>query len=137
MVISLPRTRICESNAASTALRSSSRSPSRTTMDWWPGTRIFTWVCAFAKSVRGIESFRKGVAVCDPTRLYGHSGCLPGRPLHEPAAQEVEVEMVHALSGLLPHVRDQPPADSIHPLGLGQVARGLEDLRQETPVPVP
>src|SRR5690349_5101745 len=48
MVISLPRTKIDVEKDDSISFRSSSRWPSRLTMSWRPGTRIFTSVVLWA-----------------------------------------------------------------------------------------
>src|SRR5919204_278948 len=45
MVISLPRTNTELSKAASISLSSSSRVPSRLTIEWFPGTSTLTWTC--------------------------------------------------------------------------------------------
>src|SRR5439155_2967055 len=137
IVISLPRTWMCEEKASSTNLRSSSRCPRRATMDWLPGTRIFTCVEASANSVfpaihrRGPRRDRRGHPVFDYTGVAARS---PRRPAHPAASQQVEVEVEHALAGVRAHVRDQAPPRAVDAFGLRQVRRGLNDLGQQLTV---
>src|SRR6266516_3707581 len=137
IVISLPRTWMCEENASSTNLRSSSRCPRRATMDWLPGTRIFTCVEASANSVfpaihrKGPRRDRRGHQDFDYTGAWGRS---PRRPAHRTAPQQVEVDVEHALAGVRPDVRHQPPPRAVDAFGLRQVRRRLHDLGQQLPV---
>src|SRR5918999_642300 len=127
IVISFPRTRMWESNAVSTSLRNSSRSPRRATIDWWPGTRILTWVASAKGFLRASLLLETGSPIATPTsRLYGSSGWPP----HLPAAQKMEVEVMDALSGVRPYVGDDSPAGSIDLVGPGQVSRGDEHVGQ-------
>src|SRR6266540_4310123 len=137
IVISLPRTWMREEKASSTNLRSSSRCPRRATMDWLPGTRIFTCVEASANSVfpaihrKGPRRDRRGHPVFDYTGAGARS---PRGPAHPTAPQQVEVEVEHALAGVRPDVRDQPPSRAIDALSLRQVRRGLDELGQQRTV---
>src|SRR6266571_42575 len=149
IVISFPRTRMCDAKADSISRRSSSRCPRRATMGWLPGTRIFTCVLALAKDVclnfgdswgwtAAPTSVGKGAALPatpphQPKRLYGRS---PGRPSHAPASQEVEVQVRHALPRVGPGVRHQSPPRTGHPFRVSQVRGALDQLRQQASVMV-
>src|SRR5437870_2754894 len=113
------------------SLRSSSRCPRRATMGWLPGTRILTWVglgdncflqgtgTAEAAPSDGIDyTGRVGPADHLPRSVGGRSTRRPG---HLAPAQQVEVQVLHALTGVPSDVGDQPPARTIHAFGPGEV----------------
>ena len=129
MVISLPRTRISQSNADSISFRNASRWPRRATIDWWPGTRIFTWVVAFATCVvsRGGAPFppvssdgrrrRPPVILAVARRRPQPGGQAIGRP-----PSRWKCRWNTALTGVRTDVRDQAPARLGDALGLARDA---------------
>src|SRR5205085_5824328 len=149
IVISLPRTRMSASKAASTSLRSSSFRPMSATI-WSAGTRIFTWVGAFAK--RAFSGFpppfvRKGPRqsaaryVRDSTvERHRHPGVgarartSSRRPGHLPSAEQMEMQMRDRLAGIGADVRDEPPSRFLDLLRVGEMGRSAHDLRQDTGV---
>src|SRR4029453_916365 len=148
MVISFPRTTMTESNAASTSLSSSSRCPRRATIDWSPGTRIFTWVVALAK-VRSSEGGPPFLPVggllvvrCKRGRhptTPAEGDCtvrLPGRPRHLPPSQTVEMEVVHRLPGVVAGIGHETPSGAVHALDPGELYRRLDHLHEHVGVTI-
>src|SRR6266540_169436 len=148
MVISFPRTTITESNAASTSLSNSSRCPRRATIDWSPGTKIFTWVVALAKvrsSEGGPPFLPVGGLLVDRCKRGRHpttpaeGDCtvgLPGRPRHLPPSQQVEVEVVHRLPSVGPSVGHETPSGAVHALDPGELHRRLDHLHEHVGVTI-
>ena len=107
MVISLPRTTMREPEKASCTKRSnSSRWPSRPTIRWLPGTRIFTWVGDTGYSRLPAGPPPDAHAWTGPAARAGGP-----RQLRPPgAADHVQVKVPDAVLRVLPDVQDQPVA---------------------------
>src|SRR5437899_1309525 len=147
IVISLPRTRIVGSNADSTSFRKASRCPSRATIGWLPGTRIFTWVVAFAKRYRGAgplfllcRTRPPPSAVPATHSIDGKAaGVVPdglaGRPRHLAAPKQMHVQVGHRLTTGGPDVGHQAPA-IIQALGRSHVVRSPKDVHEQACVGV-
>src|SRR5919106_1739007 len=150
IVISLPRTTMCESNAASTSFNSSSRWPRRATMFWSPGTRIFTCVASAKRSSLGWypvpprsewivirrPDLKMGILPLGPD---GHAVRLarsPRRPGHLPPPQQVEVQVEYRLARVGSDVRNEAPSALVDPLGAREVSGRVDDVREHLSVVV-
>src|SRR5687767_3591441 len=115
-VISLPRTWIETGNAPSTRRNNSSRCPNRLTMRWLPGTSTLTWVCG-----SGVKLGPTLPARIAPLR----------RPAQRSAAEDVEVEVLHQLPGILADVGDHPVPALRHTFLLGYCPNRGEQVAEQ------
>src|SRR5690242_19142555 len=97
---------ISVSKASSTSFSSSSRCPRSDTIGWWPGTMILT--CVIGMRTR-----------------------LPGRPAQRAPAEQVQVQVPHALPRVGADVRDEAPPAPGDALGVREVRGPLEEVDEE------
>src|ERR1700729_295314 len=151
-VISLPRTWMSAPKAPSITCSSSSREPSRLTIEWSSGITILTRVRPSGDVVPVRGSVGVSVKCPSPPRPGPGPACIPyypqvacprptcwcpggressGRPGHRPAAQNVRVRVRHRLAGLRPGVEHDPVARVRHALVLRDLRRLLGHLLQQ------
>src|ERR1700733_3594502 len=151
-VISLPRTWMSAPNAPSITCSSSSREPSRLTIEWSSGITILTRVRPSADVVPVRGSVGVSVKCPSPPRPRPGPACTPcypqvacprptcgcpggressGRPRHRPAPHNVRVRVRYRLAGLRPGVEHDPVARVRHALVLRDLRRLLGHLLQQ------
>src|SRR5438477_5986026 len=142
IVISCPRTNMDVENEDSISFRSSSRCPSRLTMSWRPGTRIFTsvvlWatglvVPAFILRSRGLREWSRASPSISgaPAASKTSSGADSAKGL---PSDEVHVQVEDRLPCVATHVEDHPVPRLCDPLGRRDLVGHLEHLDQKVPV---
>src|SRR5438067_5276872 len=142
ILISFPRTNMDVENDDSISFRSSSRCPSRLTVSWRPGTRIFTsvvlWatglvVPAFILRSRGLREWSRASPSISgapaPSGTSSGADTAQGLP-----SDEVHVQVEDRLSCVATHVEDHPIPRLCDPFGRRDLDRRLEHLDQNVPV---
>src|SRR5215213_1282890 len=125
---------MCVEKALSITLRSSSRAPRSRTMSWRPGTTIFT--CVVVSMNLGCAWKVLSVYPPDPPSTGDpEPDASPGRPREGAPAEDVEVQMGHALPRLGTDVRNESVsgADTV---SVGNLPHRSEHLSQQGPVVV-